>query len=58
MFLRLHLADISGSKEEWVPLIAAFNLLVIKLGKSTTKVPAFNAKSEMKELVLLLNRRN
>lgn len=58
VFLRLHLLGISGSKEKWVPVIAAFNLLVIKLGRSTTKLSALNAKSEMKELVLLLNRRN
>lgn len=57
-FLRLHLFDISDSKEEHVPVTAAFNLLVTKLGKSTTKISALNAKSEMKELVLLLNRRN
>lgn len=58
MVLRLPLFDISGSKEGWVPAIAAFNLLVINLGKSNTKISALNAKSGMKELVLLLNRRN
>lgn len=39
-------------------MITAFHLLIIKLGKSTTKISAFNAKSELKELVLFLNRRN
>lgn len=55
---RLHLFDISGSKEEWVTVIAGFNLLVTEFRKSTTKISALNAKSEMKELVLLLNRKN
>ena len=38
-------------------MIAAFNLLVTKLGKTTTKTSAFNAKSEIEELVFVLNRR-
>lgn len=39
-------------------MIAAFNLLAIKLRKSTRKISSLNAKSEMKELALLLNRTN
>lgn len=55
---RLHLFDISGSKEEWIIVIAGFNLLVTEFRKDTTKISALNDKSEMKELVLLLNRKN
>lgn len=55
---RLHLFDISGSKEEWIIVIAGFNLLVTEFRKNTTKISALNDKSEMKELVLLLNRKN
>lgn len=55
---RLHLFDISGSKEEWIIVIAGFNLLVTEFRKNTTKISALNDKSEMTELVLLLNRKN
>lgn len=44
-------------KEEFASVIAAFNLLAIELRKGATKTSALNAKSLMKELVLLLNRR-
>lgn len=37
-------------------MIAAFNLLALELRKGATKTSALNAKSLMKELVLLLNR--
>ena len=43
-------------KDEWASVIAAFNLLAIELRKGATKTSALNAKSLMKELVLLLNR--
>lgn len=55
---RLHLFDISGSKEDCIAVIAAFNLLVTEFRKSTTKISALNDKSKIKELVLLLNRKN
>lgn len=54
----MHLFGISGSKDEWVPVIAAFNLLVLKLGENGRKISALNVKSEMKEFVLLIKRRN
>lgn len=44
-------------KEEWASVIAAFNLLATELRKGATKTSALNAKSLMKELVLLLNRK-
>lgn len=57
-FPRLHLSDVSGSKEERVPGIAAFNLRVIKLGKSTTKNICLQCQERNEELVLLVSRTN